>query len=386
MNLVRALLALLIVGAITPVFAADWSQPATLDIYDPAILELLDTDVDAIINTAWEAYGDGDYEKAAQYYLAVLHVNSADEGTMYNLACCYGLLGEPELAADFVKRAYTAGFEDVWHIENDTDFDAVRDSEVFQAGLAEIKADFEEKETARGNVVFFKEPVFLRGRVYLPPEYDPHEQYPLVVGLHGFGSQPDRYVGLWKRFETVDFIYVVPQAPYPFMSDIDTVGYSWGYGTATGGLPVRSWEMSQDYIANVIEQMRSLYQISDVFLLGFSQGAGIALSTGIANRNQVTGIIAFGGWLEEEWLTAAQLEHGKSVRVFLAHGNEDAIVEFSNSQDAYDKLLGLEYDVTLHEFDGGHSVPEDVIHLVEEWMRAEPEPAVNSENQAEEEE
>lgn len=352
--------------------AAEWQDPESLDIYDAAVSQFLDVDTSALFDAAWKAYQDQDYEKSAQYYLALLHTDFGNSGTMYNLACDYGLLGEAALAADFVERSFNAGFEDVEHMQSDPDLDPVRDDPVFKETMERIQASAAELKAERGNEVFFKEPVFLRGRVFLPTDYDPHTAYPLVVGLHGFGSGPDEYVKLWKRFETVDFIYVVPQAPYPFLSDIDAVGYSWGYWTATSSLPPRSWKMSQDYVADVIEQMRSLYQVSDVYLLGFSQGAGMALSAGIANHNQVSGIIAFGSWLEDQWLSPDQLAHGSNVRVFIAHGNKDGIVDFESGKAAYDKLSELGYDVTFHEFDGGHAVPEDVIHVVEQWMKAPP--------------
>ncbi|MBN2082471.1 hypothetical protein JW859_09750 [bacterium] len=372
MKLLSALLALAIVGAMTPVFAADWTQPESLDIYDPSILDLLDTDLDAIMNTAWEAYGDGDYEKAAQYYLALLYADLGNEITLYNLAGCYGLLDQPELATEFLERSFAAGYTDIGYAREDPDFATVRDTPVFQEMLERMEQQLKESEAECGNVVYFKEPVYLRGRIYLPEDFDPRESYPLVVGLHGFGSQPDRYVRLWKRFEKVDFIYVVPQAPYPFMSDIDAVGYSWGSWIEGEPLPPRSWQLSREYIGDVIETIRGLYKVDDVYLLGFSQGAGMALSAGIALRNQIKGIIAFGGWLEDEWLTADELAHGSNVRVFLAHGNEDMVVEFSHSEEARDKLLELGYDVTLHEFTGGHTVPEEALKVVSEWMAYEP--------------
>lgn len=104
-----------------------------------------------------------------------------------------------------------------------------------------------------------------------------------------------------------------------------------------------------------------------------SQGAGMALAAGIANHNQISGIIALSGWLEDEWLCASELAHGANVRVFIAHGSEDAIIEIDNGRQAYDELLALGYDVTFHEFDGGHEVPEEVIHAVEQWMKLAPE-------------
>jgi predicted esterase len=66
------------------------------------------------------------------------------------------------------------------------------------------------------------------------------------------------------------------------------------------------------------------------------------------------------------------LAHSSDLRVFIAHGTQDAIIEIDNGRQAYDELLANGFDVTFHEFDGGHEVPEIVVHAAEQWMRAVP--------------
>jgi phospholipase/carboxylesterase len=319
---------------------------------------------------ARQAYQDGEYKAAARFYLALLRYDIGDADNIYNLACCYGLLDEPRLAAFYLERAFNAGWDDTWQINHDPDFDAVRDRPVFQELMTEMEGKLDEAKAEMGQRVFFKSEVYLRGRVYFPEEYDPQQQYPVIIGLHGFGSHPDRFVKLWKRFAEVDFIFVVPQAPYAFMSSLDDPGYSWGGWLPGEALPTGAWPLSEQYIGSVIDDVARMYNASEIYLLGFSQGSGIALTAGVKQHKRLTGIICFGGWLDRHHLTDDELEAAKHLRVFIAHGNEDAIVEFSSGEETRDGLAEFDFDVTFHEFGGGHTVPAEALEVVSEWLQA----------------
>jgi tetratricopeptide (TPR) repeat protein len=107
----------------------DWSNPDSIDVLQPDIGDFLDVDLAALEKIATDAYQAGEWEKAAKYYLALLRYDISDSGNIYNLACCYGLMGEAELAAKYLERAYRAGFTDIEHISWDPDFDSVRQSD-----------------------------------------------------------------------------------------------------------------------------------------------------------------------------------------------------------------------------------------------------------------
>lgn len=57
---------------------------------------------------ASRAYQEKDYVLAAKLYLYILNYDYNDFTSLYNLACCYGLLEHPVLAAEFLARAISA--------------------------------------------------------------------------------------------------------------------------------------------------------------------------------------------------------------------------------------------------------------------------------------
>lgn len=130
----------------------------------------------------------------------------------------------------------------------------------------------------------------------------------------------------------------------------------------------KSTTMTGEYVASVVEEMKKSYNIEKVYLMGFSQGCGFTYMVGMEHSNLFDGLICFGGWLEEERLNADKIKAANHLKVFIAHGNKDNIVEFKNGQHAYEVLKNNGYDVTFYEFDGGHAVPEDAVKAAAKWL------------------
>ena len=346
----------------------DVSVYDAIDPLDPAAGEFLDVDTAALARLATAEYRNGNYEQAARLYLAGLKQNPADAGEIYNLACCYGLLGEAELAAEYLKRAVSAGYSDLEHIQWDGDFDSVREAEAFVAAVAELEAAKAEREAGLGMQLDIESRAFFKCRVRVPEGYDPGKAYPLVVGLHGYGHWPDGFIKVYDRFGDPQFIFAAPQAPYPFSGGKD-IGYSWNtWSPHEDHVWPAAQAMSREYVRDVVEQLRARYLVSEVYLLGFSQGCSLAYTAGLSDPELVKGIVCFGGWLDEDLLTEAMLERASGVRVFIVHGNQDNVVEFESGKAALARLEELNYDVTFYEFDGAHQVPEEACLAAQEWM------------------
>jgi phospholipase/carboxylesterase len=341
-----------------------WSNPELINPFQPNIGDFLDVNLDSLLSKAYGDYQAGKYEEAAKYYLALLHYDISDANSIYNLACCYGLLGKDTLAAEYLARSVKAGFEDIGHIEQDPDFDKVRKSPVFVTVMDTVTALAKRKQADLGIVTFVEAPTILNCRVHLPDNYDSTRSYPLVIGLHGFGSNNDQFITLWKRFGNPDLIYAAPQAPYALFPGKE-IGYSWA-----GAQPVDkiARELSENYIAEVARSLTKQYKTTGTYLFGFSQGAAYTYTTGIKNPDLFKGLICFGGWLDTSWLTPAKIKAAKNLKVFIGHGKQDRMVEYQAGITSRDILKADGFKVTFKDFAGGHAVPEEVLKQVKGWM------------------
>ncbi len=340
-----------------------------VDIYALDSGDFLDLNIADLERAAWMAYSDGEWETAAGYYLTYLEHNITDGSNIYNLACCYGLLGEAELAAMYLERAVLNGFTDMEHVGWDPDFDSVRETDVFSLKYDELVELVDNQAGDTGDIHFTMAATFLHCNIMVPEDFDPNETYTLIVGLHGYGSNPDRFIGLWDRFDNPQFIWATPRAPYPFSSGGDALGFSWNHwDERSEGLWPRTQRWSQNYVADVVEDLMEQYNIGEVYLMGFSQGCMMAYTTGIQNHELFDGLVCFGGWLDIDWVSDEEIEAASDLRIFIAHGTGDTMVEFESGTVARDYLEGFGYDVTFYEFDGAHSVPEEACLAWQDWI------------------
>ena len=350
----------------TVAYGGDASE-AAVDALAPDAGDFLDVDVVDYMRQAEAAYREGRFEDAARLYLTYLHSDVYDGRAIYNLSCCYGLLGKADLAALYLRRAYDAGFTDVAFAAGDADFDNVREAEPFADAFAELKA--EEEIGGDPRTLYMQAPAILPCYVILPEGYDAAEARTLVVALHGVGGTAAEFAKLRKKFAEPEFIFAVPEAPYPLALKRG-IGYSWRADVPPELESVmrESYAASSRYIIELVEGLRGRYNVGDVYLLGFSQGAWLAYGAAIRNPAVFTGLICCSGSFRNAELTAAELDAGAGLRVFISQGEGDGDVAYAEATAAYEALETFGYDVTFRGFDGGHEVPPEVLREVEAWM------------------
>lgn len=346
---------------------ASATPPAeTVDPWDPAAGDFLDVDVVEYMRQAETAYRAGRIEEAARLYLTYLRSDIYDGRAIYNLACCYGRLGKADLAARYLRRAYDAGFTDVEFASGDPDFDGVREAEPFARTFAELQAEVEIGGDAR--TLYVQAPSILPCYVILPEGYDPAEPRTLVVALHGVADTAADFAKVRKKFAQPDFILALPEAPYP-LARRRGIGYSWRADVPELESVLReSYAASSLYVLQLVGALRGRYNVGAVYLLGFSQGAWLAYGVALRNPTVFAGLICCSGPFRSAELTAAELEAGCGVRVFISQGQADRDVVSAEAEAAYEALSTFGYDVTYRPFAGGHEIPAEVAAEIGKWL------------------
>lgn len=349
----------------------DWSHPELLDPLNWEIGDFLDIDFNQWVWKAREAYRQKEYRQAAKYYLYLLKHNFSHAETIYSLACCYGLLGEGRLAARYLIRAVNAGYLDIEHIRKDPDFKKVRKNPSFMATMKNI----EDYIKNFGDVVYVEAVKMIPCRIQLPENYNPEKSYPLLVGLHGNGGTPEEFITTWNTINNPDFIYASPQGAYYRTQDVGSKirRYKWGFPTENKNMWVKADLITEKYVLNVVKELSGMYNISDVYLLGFSEGAGFTYIIGLRNPDIFKGIICFAGYLsdpddENIILNKEHLEKSKNMKVFIAHGKQDSAIGFKSGQKAKNFLEKYGYKVKFYEFNGGHTVDPGALNEAVKWI------------------
>lgn len=349
----------------------DWSTPEAIDPFKKGICDFLDIDLNLYLQRATVAYRKGKFKEAAQNYLYVLRHDFADEKAIYNLSCCYALMGEAELAAKALIRAVNAGYTNFAHIKKNKDFRLIKKNPTF----ANVLRGLDEWDRSLGDVIYVPGPRLFKCRLHLPKKFDKNKEYPLVIGLHGNGGNADGFDPAWKLFGNPDFIFAAAEGPYPYM-----LGYrnkmkqcSWEIQIQDEELWKRADPLSVEYIIGIARYLSDLYQVSSIYLLGHSQGAAYAYITGIKNPDLIRGILCFGGQIPSmdksySLLSLDEIAKGKNLRVFIAHGTNDDMLNVKHARESKRLLEQNAFDVTYVEFNGGHELNQQAMQKAADWV------------------
>ncbi len=187
------------------------------------------------------------------------------------------------------------------------------------------------------------------GILVVPPGYDAATPAPLVVMLHGAGGNADG--GLRPFLPLSDEFGLLLLA-------VNSQGATWDMLMGRYGPDVARID---DLLAETFG--RCAIDPAHIALEGFSDGASYALSLGLMNGGLFTHVIAFSpGFAAPAWQEGAP-------RLYVAHGTHDQVLPVDRcSRRLVPSFQQAGYDVTYHEFDGPHTVPESIALEAAQWF------------------
>lgn len=230
--------------------------------------------------------------------------------------------------------------------------------------------------------------------VFLPEDYaNSDKRYPLVVILHGSGSTEVRHGRLANEFGREQAIYVAPRAPHAHhevFTESGRAGWTawptypknWGQW----GSPefpqerlenVDARQLYVDWIADVIQDVRARYRVTEAkaVVFGHSQGAAFAHDFAITRPDLVQAYFAFAGYYDHttekpelDGPAAALKKNG--VRVVLAHQEGDEVVKVEQTRllSQYMTRHGVEHAVHILP-EGSHTGSPELKRLAKEFIR-----------------
>jgi len=194
--------------------------------------------------------------------------------------------------------------------------------------------------------------------LYVPTTYDEGKKLPLVVLLHGLGSNPKqiiRYKGITTEAETRGYMLV---APYGY-NERGWYG-SRGKGKGRNRLfreskddPENLGELSEKDVLNVLNITRSEFTIDEdrIFILGHSMGGGGALHLASVYPDIWAGL---GALSPAFYAPLSKLEKMKHLSSMMVTGTNDRLVPVKNVRLMAEKMKALKMDYHYKEIEGGN--------------------------------
>lgn len=200
-----------------------------------------------------------------------------------------------------------------------------------------------------------------------------------VIMLHGLGANGHDFAGLVPELDLRgcrSMRFVFPHAP-----SIPV--------TANGGYVMPAWYdihgtdlISQQDVAGIQNSELAIVALianeikrgiaaENIVLAGFSQGAAMALHTGLRLPYALAGIIALSGYLPlAERFALERSPANANTPLFIAHGLRDDVVVPRRGEDTRDTLQALGYPVHWHTYDTEHNVTPEEVDDMADFLRA----------------
>jgi phospholipase/carboxylesterase len=204
-----------------------------------------------------------------------------------------------------------------------------------------------------------------------PPQTQSEDQPPLLVQLHGIGSN-ERDLFTFAHQLDPRCLVVSVRAPRVMGRD----SFAWfEVEFLPQGFVVNADQLRVSYEALVqfIGEATAAYQTDPqrVYLLGFSQGGIMSLTLALAQPALIAGTAAMSSRIPQEvvpWF--APKEQLMGLPLLMVHGTKDGVIPISYARQARETLADLPVDLTYQEYEMRHEVTPESLNDVLIWITA----------------
>lgn len=197
-----------------------------------------------------------------------------------------------------------------------------------------------------------------------PSTIDPNKKYPALFLMHGMGSNEQDLFSLVKGQEETFFVFSIrgPLAQPPGYAFFTIEGY---------GKPHREvFDQSIDQLTSFLDYASKNYPIDqgNIYLLGFSQGAIVSMSLGLALGERIKGIVALSGYIPAFVKEEYDIQSVENLSIFISHGEYDPVLPFQWGVESKAFFEKQGANVSFHSYPEGHTVLLQNYRDFTEWI------------------
>ncbi|MBI5645418.1 MAG: dienelactone hydrolase family protein [Ignavibacteriae bacterium] len=186
-----------------------------------------------------------------------------------------------------------------------------------------------------------------------------------MIGLHGRDADKHAFFPFVRQMGFLHTQWTLPSAPF---SHENAPGIRRWFDKETENL--EQMESSRSHISQIIEsRLKDGVAAENIFLVGFSQGAVMALHTALRYPQRLGGVVALSGYLALP-LNLQKEAHpaNRRIPVFIAHGTRDETLPVEHSRIATSVLREMGYSVDFFESDTGHRISSETVKKIRAFL------------------
>jgi len=192
---------------------------------------------------------------------------------------------------------------------------------------------------------------------------------PVLIVLHGYGSNENDLLSLASSFDKKFLVFSL-RAPVSagrggycwfaldFLQD-KTFRYEYSAAVSSG-------DAIMSFVSNACKSYKA--DSTQVFVLGFSQGAMMSYDLAFRYSQKIKGVVALSGLLMPQTEARPTTDKLKRCRFFIAHGTQDNVITYMNggSAAAFIKKKGVA--VEFKSYSTAHSINDQEVADVNRWL------------------
>ena len=267
------------------------------------------------------------------------------------MACYHARLGQSEAALYWLQRSAIEESADADYAALDSDLATLRTDPRWPGVFAFLKA----------TQAWYRTHPLDRQLLSLPAHHQLGGSLPLVIGLHGLGSDPEDFAGAWDGLA-------------------DELGVAFLSVSGTETLGPQAYRWTEDVEADTARLERAIAAVAphvkaidgQVFLIGFSQGAQMAVEIVAHRPSRFGGAIAMSPGLRGSLVPLASPAADASMprSVLVANEKEHpGTIRFLRQNEDQLKALGAQVHTHLYAGVATHSFSPDFRDALPRWLR-----------------
>ena len=186
--------------------------------------------------------------------------------------------------------------------------------------------------------------------LYVPEDYSAQSRWPVIIALHGAGSDGRHFIWNWMReARRRGYLVLAPKS----------LRQSWSLEDDEGLLEILGW-------------LQGTYNVAGdrILLTGFSDGGSFTIVFGLLHPRAYRALAPMAGVFVPTNETVSSLERARGVPIYLVHGALDFIFPVSNAHETRSRLESAGAAVTYRELDSSHVYPRSENARILDWFES----------------
>ena len=187
------------------------------------------------------------------------------------------------------------------------------------------------------------------------------------IVLHGWGANQHDLVPFVRNLNLKNYYSFFPNAPF------DVPGTA-GTGKGWFSFPINDEsenELAQSKVqllAHINEVEKRGFSLTNIVIMGFSQGAAMALEILLSKRKRIGAVISLSGFLIDGSNFHTLNDAIKQTPIFLAHGQYDTILPFKRAKLSAKALKNAGLKITWREYPMAHEIIADEVEDIRGFL------------------